>query len=97
MVQIGYKKIFSDPKKLEQMLNLRNAGWAESSLTYFFNCSKSSISERLDKHGVPKPAIVYTVESIVSKVLPQKDTRWRMMGGEKTNIGKSYKDYLMPN
>lgn len=93
MVKTGYKKVFTDREKLDQMLALRQVGWAESSLSLFFGTSKSSISDRLTKHKVPKPPRVYTIERFTIAI-PGGDPRWRIMGGERTNLGRSYRDYL---
>lgn len=95
MVKNGYRKVFADPQKLEQLITLRRVGWAETSLALFFGCGFPSVSTKLAKQRVPHPKKVFSIEIIASKVIPQAETRWRMSGGERICVGKSYDDYLM--
>lgn len=92
----GDVKIFADRQKLFQMVNLRRIGWAETSLGMLFGCDRSSIKEQCQKYKINPLRNIYTIERIASKAMPfeRNKTDWRMIGGEKICLGRSYSDYL---
>lgn len=92
----GGTKVFIDKEKFYQMVNLRRAGWAETSLSLLFDCKVPSISAKCKKFYIEPLGKVYTIERIIDGVLPRNENNlWRMSGGEKTCMGRSYKDYLI--
>lgn len=93
-MRINDKKVFLDKEKLYQMINLRLNGIAVSSLALFFNVDRSSISYQCDKYLIEPNDEVYTLERIISKVLPKPDLTFKVINGERINLGRSYKEYL---
>ena len=104
-MQLGNKKIFRDKKLLTQMLNLRLNGLALSSLAWLFACDRDSITKQCQKYGI-EPHHVYSrvmldeegevimVERIVSAVLPKDNLTYKIVNGERINLGKSYAEYV---
>ena len=90
------KKIFLDKAKLYQMVNLRLNGLSLTSLGYLFNCNLKSIEYQCDKYNVKPIDDTYTIERLVSKILRNKikEPTYKVVNGEKINLGRSYKDYL---
>lgn len=77
------------------MLNLRRNGYALTTLSIMYNCDISSIRYQCDKYDIEPLDDVYTLERIISQVLPkQEEPQYKTVGGEKINLGKSYKEYL---
>lgn len=88
-------KIFQDREKLAEMLDLRLGGYSISALATLFKCDKSSIRYQCDKYNVEPPyKEVYAVERIASQVTSSAIGNWKIINGERVNMGKSYKEYL---
>ena len=101
----GNKKLFLNKIILTQMLNLRLNGLALSSLAWIYNCDRDSISKQCAKYGIepdhiyhkfaaPAPHQVFLLERIVSQILPKDGGNYKIVNGERINLGKSYKEYL---
>lgn len=91
----GNKKIFLDKEKLYTMVNLRQAGFATTSLSIMFNVNRSSIENQCDKYLIKPLDQTFTIERILSDVLPMpKESVWMVIDGRKVNQGKNYQDYV---
>ena len=92
----GNTKLFLDKQKLYQMLNLRRNGLTITTLAIMFDCDHTSIQAQCDKYGIHPIDEVYGIERIIAQVIPfyQSQLRFRLVCGEKINIGRSYKEYL---
>ncbi len=91
----GQTTQFANKNRLEEMIKLRRNGLAESSLSLIFNVDKSTIRYHLKKYYITHPVEVYAVERIVGKTLPNStDPQWKVVGNERINLGRNYKDYL---
>lgn len=89
------KKVFLNKEKLTEMLNLRINGYAIRSLATKYGVDTSSIRYQCDKYLInPMDEEVYDVGRIVSQVLPQPRQTYKIVSGEKINLGKSYTEYL---
>jgi len=89
------KKLFADKEKLGFMLYLRYQGLALTTLAAFFGCDISSIRFQCDKFHVKPHGDVYTFERIINQILPNiKPASYKLINGEKINIGKSYEEYI---
>ena len=87
-------KIFRDRKTLDRLVNLRINGYAVSTLSIMFKCDKHSIRDQLDKYHIEPWTQIYSIERIVSEVLPEpKESVWVMKGDYKFNRGHNYSDY----
>lgn len=90
------KKIFLDKVKLTQLLNLRLNGFALTSLAYLFNCDVMSVWHQCKKYQIEPLEDVYTIERIIKAVIPKpQPLTYRVINGEKINIGKNYADYIL--
>lgn len=93
----GDKTLFKDKQMLCNMLNLRVAGWATTSLALLYSCDRSSIEFQCNKFGAKPGGEVFTLERIIRDILTpsERDSQWRITNnGERINLGRSYKDYL---
>lgn len=90
--------VFKEKEKLYQMLNLRRAGISLTTLGLIFGVDRKSIEYHCNKYKIrPMGVDVYTIERIVHKVLPPiPQQTYRIVNGERINIGKSYAEYLTP-
>src|SRR5260221_11247967 len=92
----GDKKTFIQKNKLYAMLNLRLNGLAMSSLALLFGVDRSSIAYQCEKYQIgPQDDSIYTIERIISQIIPKQNIQYKIVNGEKINLGKSYKDYLI--
>lgn len=92
----GNKKIFvRDKDLLSQMLALRYYGYALTSLANMFGCDRTSISHHCKMFHIRPVEQVYTIERIVSQIIPKEQpTTYKIVNGERINLGKSYAEYL---
>lgn len=102
-MRAGYKKIFNDEKKLQEMLDLRSQGWSFPKLGARYGCDHSSIIYQVKKHGVRVKSELLnqfqrsgyrkscTIYPTVEISITESDKR---MGVVKMNQGKDYIDYL---
>ena len=89
------KKLFLNKESLYTMINLRINGFAISSLALLFNCDPSSIRNQCDRYEIVPLDDIYTIERIIHKTFPKpSESRWKIVDGERINLGKSYKEYL---
>lgn len=89
------KKIFLDKRKLTSLLNLRLNGFSLTSLAYLYSCDVMTILYRCRQHQVEPQDQVYDIQRIIKLVLPSpQPLTYKMVNGERINLGKSYKEYL---
>jgi len=91
----GQKTTFSNKNTLEEMVQLRRHGVAISSLAIIYGVDNSTIRWHLRRYYITNPNEVYSIERIVAKLLPSNSQpQWKVINGERINLGKSYKEYL---
>lgn len=100
----GDKKLFKDKVKLYQLINLRLNGMALSSLALMFSCDRDSVTKQIVKYGVIPSHIyglenldipeIFTIERIITQVIPVNFANYKVVNGERINLGKSYKEYV---
>lgn len=96
-MRLNDKKIFLDKSKLYEMLNLRRSGYALTTLAIMYDCDISSIRYQCDKFYVQPIDETYTLERIISQVLPKPEpVTYKVVNNERINLGKSYAEYLIP-
>lgn len=90
------KKIFLDKPTLYRMLNLRKTGLTVTTLAFMFNCDYSSIRAQCDKYGIVPHDEIYGIERIIAQIIPLylQETRYKVVNGEKINLGRSYAEYM---
>lgn len=95
----GDKTIFSDKDKLLQLIALRRAGYATTTLAIIFGADRSSIDYHCQRFNLKPDRQVYTIERIISDVVlqlkPQENPTYKIVNGEKINLGKSYAEYIL--
>lgn len=95
------KKVFLDTEKLLRMIALRRAGYATTTLAIIFGVDRSSIEYHCQRFSLKPEVQVYSLERIISDVLttlnPQTEPTFKIVNGEKINLGKSYAEYMAEN
>lgn len=88
------RKIFLNKPLLYEMLNLRLSGWALTSLAFYYGCDFTSIKYQCIKYQVEPIEDVYTIERMIRQIIPKSlPLSYKIVNGEKINLGKSYKEY----
>jgi hypothetical protein len=82
---MSIRAVFNDKKKLEEMLNLRKAGWTYQSLAMIYGVDHSSIYGQCKKYGIPKSPV--NINLNISSILVLLEIR--------SKPAKSYSDYLV--
>ena len=94
----GDSKIFEMNKEnLYRALNLRRIGWSFSSIATHYGCDRTTVENQCAKYGiVPGDVdVVYSIETIIRDTMPEPPgSQWVVIGGERINRGRSYKDYF---
>ena len=95
-MRTGDTKIFLHKPTLYRMLNLRKTGLTVTTLAWMFNCDYSSIRAQCDKYSIVPMDEVYGIERIIAQIIPQyqTDPQYKVVNGEKINLGHSYAEYL---
>lgn len=94
-MKYGDKRIFSDPKKLAEMLALRNQGWSSIRLALKYKCDHSSILNQISKNSSPRVRRnLYDSKRLTNKGVPALTAEDIKSGIVKMNLGKDYADYL---
>lgn len=90
------KKLFLNKAKLGEMLYLRFTGFSLISLAALYNCDVMSIFHQCNKFHIEPLTEVYAIDRIIRHVLPPPPPpKWKIINGEKINLGRNYKEYLM--
>ena len=97
-MQIGNRKLFIDKALLSRMLNLRRNGYSIQTLAIMFNCHFTSIDFECQKYHIEPLTEVIGLERLISDVIAQVPApSYKIINGEKINLGKSYKEYVAQN
>ncbi len=91
----GTHKVLHNKAKLYQMLNLRLMGFSLTSLAAIYGVDWTSIRHHTRYYQIPRPINTINLFAIVSQAIPkQEPLTYKIVNGERINLGKSYKDYL---
>lgn len=92
----GNKKILiAHSPQFYQMLNLRLIGLSLTSLAGIYGVDWTTIRHHTQHFNIPKPAEVYNLEGIIAQAIPKAPKlTYKIVNGERINLGKSYREYL---
>lgn len=96
-MKLGNKKtlVLHSPQ-FDQMVNLRLAGLSLISLAAIYGVDWTSVRHHVKYNKIPKPKEVYSLERIIAQAIPQAPKlTYKIVNGERINLGKSYKEYLI--
>jgi len=97
-MKTGQKTIFNNPATLLQMIALRRAGYATTTLAIMFGVDRSSIEYHCQRFSLKPDRQIYSLERIIADVLialnPPADPRFKIVNGERINLGKTYAEYM---
>ncbi len=101
-------RIFKDKEKLLEMLSMRRQGFTFSFLARMYKCDRTSLRYQCRKYQIFPEKTVYVrnnqsaeifnpnkiASRIILKIAPSFRSQWKVIDGERVNLGKSYKEYL---
>lgn len=91
----GNTKLFLDKPKLYQMVNLRINGLSYVSLAEIFGCDWTSIKYLCHLYYIKPQTQVFGISNIITQIIPKPEAlTYKIVNGEKINLGKSYKEYV---
>lgn len=97
-MKTGNHKVLHDKMALQQMLNLRLLGLSLTSLAALYGVDWTSIRHHTRSYKLPKPKAPINLLAIIGQALPKpKPLTYKLVNGQRINLGKSYKDYVAAN
>lgn len=98
-MKTGNKKVLLiHSPQFYHMINLRLIGLSLTSLGAMFGVHWTSVRHHTRFFQIPRPEEVYNLESIIAQVIPSvPKITYKLVNGERINLGKSYKEYLAEN
>lgn len=94
-MKYGNHKVLNHKPTLYRMVNLRLNGLSMVSLGSLFGVDWTTIRHHCQIYKIPKPEQSYNIQAIIAQLIPKAPkVTYKIVNGEKINLGRSYKDYF---
>lgn len=87
---------FGNRVKRDLLINLRLFGYSVDSLAMVFHCDKKAVRNQCDRFFILPEREIFSINKEMGRIFKQQPEgrNWKVLDGEKVNMGHSYADYL---